>query len=390
MKRILIFTGKGGVGKTSVAAAHALRSAMEGKKTILVSTDMAHNLGDLFEKKIGHEEVKITDQLYALEVDPDYVCMNEFKSMMEAFQKFIESIGKDDQEIDSFTMIPGIDELFSLLKIQQLYEKSDYERIIVDCAPTGETLALLKFPELLCWYMDKFFPVEKIAMRVLSPVSKRLFQIQLPDGKAMSEIEKLYMELIKLQELLKNKEVSSIRLVTIPEKMIVEETKRNYMYMNLYNYNVDGIFINRVLPAEIDNPFFTDWLQIQRRYIDEIQTSFGQIPLYTIPWYDTDLLGLDSVKRICEDGLASSEDLFKVQSNLEGETYEQTENGYQLKLYLPYIEKDQVDVHLSGSDVILKIGNYKRNIPLPNVLRGLEVTYARFEDNRLCIQFEKE
>ena len=316
------------------------------------------------------------------------MCKSEFRHMMDAISKMISSLDKGDKELDSFTMLPGMDELFSLLKIQQLYVNSDYERIVVDCAPTGETLALLKFPELLCWYMDKFFPIGKIAMRILSPFSKKLFQVQLPDGKAMSDIEKLYVKLIELQELLKNKEVSSVRLVTIPEKMVIEETKRNYMYMNLYNYNVDGIFVNRILPTQIDNPFFKEWIQIQKEYLEEIKTSFDRIPIYYIPWYDTDLLGIDSVNRICEDAFKESKDLFAIKADLEGETYEQTEEGYVLKLYLPHVEKNQIDVRLSGSDVIVKIGNYKRNIPMPNALRTMNVTAAKFEDQTLNITFE--
>jgi len=204
----------------------------------------------------------------------------------------------------------------------------------------------------------------------------------------MSDIEKLYVKLIELQELLKNKEVSSVRLVTVPEKMVIEETKRNYMYMNLYNYNVDGIFVNRILPTQIDNPFFKEWIQIQKEYLEEIKTSFDRIPIYYIPWYDTDLLGIDSVNRICEDAFKESKDLFAIKADLEGETYEQTEKGYVLKLYLPHVERNQIDVHLSGSDVIIKIGNYKRNIPMPNALRTMNVTAAKFEDQTLNITFE--
>jgi len=388
MKRILIFTGKGGVGKTSVAAAHALKSAQEGHKTLIVSTDMAHNLGDLFNIPIGKEEVKVADYLYALEIDPNYIMENDFKNMMQAFKNMIASVNPDNAEIDEFTMVPGMDELFSLLKIQELYNNSDYERIIVDCAPTGETLSLLKFPELMSWYMDKFFPIGKVAVRILSPVSKSLFKIQLPDRHAMSDIEILYVKLIELQELLKNREVSSVRLVTMPEKMVVEETKRNYMYMKLYNYNVDGIFINRILPREIDNPFFEEWMTIQKKYIEEIETSFNEIPKYYIPWYDTDLLGLDAINRICEDVLNERIDLFEIKADIEGEQYKKTEKGYDLRLFLPNITKDAVAVNLSGSDVIVKIGNYKRNIPMPNSLRGMDVTGATFEESTLVIQFQ--
>ena len=389
MKRILIFTGKGGVGKTSVAAAHALKSSKEGKKTLIISTDMAHNLGDLFDMPVGKTEVRVAENLYALEVDVNDMMENEFKNIMQAFANLMGSFNQDGIEMDEFTMMPGMDELFSLLKIQEVYKKSDYERIIVDCAPTGETLSLLKFPELLCWYMDKFFPMGKLAMRVLSPVSKSLFKIQLPDKHAISDIEKLYLELIELQELLKNKAITSVRLVTIPEKMVVEETKRNYMYMKLYNYHVDGVFINRILPKDIDNPFFDQWVAIQKTYIDEIRHCFESVSQYQIPWYDTDLLGLDSINRICEDAFAGSDDLFDIREDVDGERYEATANGYAMKLYLPNISKDAVSVNLSGADVIVKIGNYKRNIPMPNTLRGMEVTSARYDEDTLVIQFEK-
>lgn len=388
MKRILIFTGKGGVGKTSVAAAHALKSAQQGQKTLIVSTDMAHNLGDLFNHPIGKEAVTVADNLDVLEIDPNYVMETDFKNLMQAFNNMIGSINPDGAEMDEFTMMPGMDELFALLKIQELYNDSDYQRIIVDCAPTGETLSLLKFPELMCWYMDKFFPVGKVAVRILSPVSKSLFKIQLPDRHAMSDIETLYVKLIELQELLKNKDVSSVCLVTIPEKMVVAETKRNYMYMKLYNYNVDGIFINRILPREIENPFFGEWITIQKKYIDEIEACFDQIPKYYIPWYDTDLLGLDAINRICTEVFTDSCELFAIKADIAGEKYAQTATGYELKLFLPNITKDAVAVNLAGSDVIVKIGNYKRNIPLPNSLRGMTVSSAKFDQSTLVIAFE--
>ncbi|WP_286946211.1 ArsA family ATPase [Acetobacterium sp. UBA5834] len=388
MKRILIFTGKGGVGKTSVAAAHALKSAQQGQKTLIVSTDMAHNLGDLFNHPIGKEAVTVADNLDVLEIDPNYVMETDFKNLMQAFKNMIGSINPDGAEMDEFTMMPGMDELFALLKIQELYNDSDYQRIIVDCAPTGETLSLLKFPELMCWYMDKFFPVGKVAVRILSPVSKSLFKIQLPDRHAMSDIETLYVKLIELQELLKNKDVSSVRLVTIPEKMVVAETKRNYMYMKLYNYNVDGIFINRILPREIENPFFAKWITIQKKYIAEIEACFDQIPKYYIPWYDTDLLGLDAINRICTEVFTDSCDLFAIKADIAGEKYAQTATGYELKLFLPNITKDAVAVNLAGSDVIVKIGNYKRNIPLPNSLRGMTVSSAKFDQSTLVIAFQ--
>jgi arsenite-transporting ATPase len=268
MKRIFIFTGKGGVGKSSVAAAHAIKSAKEGNKTLLVSTDMAHNLGDIFEVSLGKEPLQVAKNLDAYEIDPNFVMENDFSDMKESLCKLLPK--SDGNNMEDFGMLPGMEELFSLLKITDIYKEGTYERIIVDCAPTGETLSLLKFPELLSWYMEKLFPVGKVAVRLLAPITKQFYKIELPNKTAMNDIERMYLKLAELQELLKNRETTSVRLVTMPEKMVVEETKRNYMYMNLYNFNVDGLYINRILPKEIDNTFFEEWLQIQEKYISQL------------------------------------------------------------------------------------------------------------------------
>ncbi len=389
MSRIIIFTGKGGVGKTTIAAAHARKSEEQGKKTLLVSTDMAHNLSDLFEQSFGKEVTAISDKLDVLEIDPNYVMEHDFINIMMAFQNMISSSGIGLQNTEDITMLPGMEELFSLLKILDIYESDIYETIIVDCAPTGETLSLLKFPELMSWYMEKFFPIGKMAMRVLSPVSKKLFQVELPNKTAMSDIEKMYRKLIKLQELLKNREVSSVRLVTIPEKMVVEETKRNYMYMNLYNYNVDGIFINRILPQDINNHFFDEWLNIQKGYVEEINDVFNNCPIYSIRWYDTDLCGMDAIDKICKDVL-NHDDLFDIKEILPGETYEMSEDGYRLSVTLPCSKKDEINLHQSGTDIIIKIGNFKRNIPIPNTLRSYQIVSAKLEEQVLKIQFIKQ
>lgn len=387
MKRILIFTGKGGVGKSSLAAAHARMSALEGKKTLLVSTDMAHNLGDIFLQQLGKEAKEIAENLDALEIDPTYVMEHDFRDLMRAIMNLMNSEASGDA--DPVLMFPGMEELFSLLKILDIYESDVYQRIIIDCAPTGETLALLKFPELLSWYMEKFFPIGKVAMKVLAPISKRAFKLELPDKKAMNDIERLYARLFDLQNLLKDRETTSVRLVTIPEKMVVEETKRNYMYMNLYDYLVDGVYINRILPADVDNRFFDEWIQIQAGYIAELEETFGGIPIYRVPWFDTDLSGTEGIDRIVDNVLAER-DVFAIGGNLTGERYEQNDRGYLMCLVLPFAAKEEVDMHMSGTDVIIRIGNFKRNISLPNTLRKYTVTKAKLNDGELRIQFEKE
>ena len=385
MNRIYIFTGKGGVGKSSVAAAHAVKSAEEGKKTILVSTDMAHNLGDIFEQKLGKETYSYKDNLDIYELDPEYVMENEFSEFMDYIKKMLQTGG----DMDDLGMVPGMEELFALLKISDIQKSGKYDRIIVDCAPTGETLSLLKFPELLTWYMEKFFPIGKVGVRLLAPFSKKMFHVEMPNRNAMNEIEKMFLKLIELQDMLKNRDITSVRIVTTPEKMVVEETKRNYMYMNLYNFNVDGLYINRILPQDIDNRFFDEWVQIQKEYINILKDSFAALPIYEIPWYDEELKGEDNIRRIVY-GVLKDRDVFESKVITERESFAETETGYQLDVNIPGADKGDIDLFQAASDVVIKMGNFKRNIPLPNVLRTYVISGAKYEDGVLHVFFEKD
>lgn len=386
MNRIYIFTGKGGVGKSSIAAAHAIKSATGGKKTLLVSTDMAHNLGDIFERRLGKEAENVFPNLDIYEIDPEYVMENDFSSVMKYLGNLLSEV--DDYSLQDMGMMPGMEELFSLLKIADIYNNKRYERIIVDCAPTGETLALLKFPELLSWYMEKLFPIGKVGVRMLAPISKSVFKVEMPNKNAMNDIEKMYLKLVELQELLKNRDITSIRIVTTPEKMVVEETKRNYMYMNLYNFNVDGLYINRILPKDINNDFFNQWIMIQKEYITYLKESFSTLPIYEIPWYDEELKGEENIRRIVEDALSGNE-VFEVKIITERESFKQIEGGYQLDVFLPCADKSSIDLYQATTDIVIKTGNFKRNIPLPNILRNYTVARAKFDDGKLTILFEK-
>ena len=386
MNRIYIFTGKGGVGKSSIATAHAIKSATEGKKTLLVSTDMAHNLGDIFERRLGKEAENVLPNLDIYEIDPEYVMENNFSSVMKYLGNLLSEV--DDYSLQDMGMMPGMEELFSLLKIADIYNNERYERIIVDCAPTGETLALLKFPELLSWYMEKLFPVGKVGVRMLAPISKSVFKVEMPNKNAMNDIEKVYLKLVELQELLKNRDITSIRIVTTPEKMVVEETKRNYMYMNLYNFNVDGLYINRILPQNIKNDFFDQWIIIQKKYITHLKESFSALPIYEIPWYDEELKGEENIRKIVKDSLSGNE-VFEMKIITEKESFKQIEGGYQLDVFLPYADKSSTDLYQATTDIVIKIGNFKRNIPLPNILRNYVVAGAKFDDGKLSILFEE-
>jgi arsenite/tail-anchored protein-transporting ATPase len=390
MGRIIIFTGKGGVGKTSTAAAHGVKAAKEGMKTLIVSTDMAHNLSDIFMTEIKKEPIEIVENLWGLEIDPNYEMENYYGSIMEAMKKMLPiGNGKDIEDFEDIMVFPGMEELFCLLKIKELYEKNLYDLIIVDSAPTGETISLLKFPELFSWYMEKLFPIGKVALKVLRPISKIAFKIEMPDKKAVNDIERLYVMLTELQKLLKDREICSIRLVTIPEKMVLEETKRNYMYLNLYDFNVDGLYINRLIPEDIGNSFFDEWKRVQQRYLEEINSVFCNIPMYKIKWYEVDINGIEGLSRIALDSL-NVEGIFDVNKTSINEKFEKTDSGYKLEVYVPFADKQELDMYETGTDVVIKIGNFKRNIPCPNALKNYSISRAKFNKDYLQIYFEEK
>lgn len=387
MGRIIIFTGKGGVGKSSLSCAHAVKAAEEGRKTIIVSTDMAHNLSDIFEVQVKDEPVNVMKNLDALEIDPNHEMQINYGTISEAFKNALGSEKKENLDtLEDMVVFPGIEELFSLIKIKDIYDENIYDLIIVDCAPTGETLSLLKFPELFSWYMEKLFPIGKVALKVLRPVSKMAFKIELPNKKALNDFERLYVKLGELQNLLKDRDVCSIRIVSILEKMVLEECKRSYMYLNLYNFNVDGLYINRVIPKEADSSFFDEWKVIQNKYYEEYKSVFSEIPMFKIKWYESDINGIKGLKRICEDSLAY-ENIFDVLKKNYNDIFEKVEGGYKLTVNIPFADKEKFDLYRSNNELIIKIGNFKRNIPTPDVLNKYDVSKAKLREGKLIIDF---
>ena len=381
MGRIILFTGKGGVGKTSVAAAHAVRSAGEGRSTLLVSAEMAHNLGDLFQLETGGGIVKAGDSLFLLELDPYRLMRREFPHAVQALSDLLAGPDLSARPMP----LPGFDTLFSLLMIGKIYQEGTYERILVDCAPTGETLSLLKFPELLSWYMEKFFPVGKVITRVLAPAAKAKYRVKLPERKAMNEIQRLHRELAALQELLRDNSVCTVRLVCTPERMSVEETKRAFMRLHLYGYQTDGLYINRLLPALEENPFLSHWREVQRQYVGELEEVFAGQPIVRLPWYPQEVRGIAAVERM--GGALPEDGLFDVRVRTETEVYTPIDGGFRLHLRLPEAPGD-IRAECQGMDLYIEAGGAVRRIPLPDSLKGASAA-AVLEDGMLYIDLRQ-
>jgi len=374
------------VGKTSVAAAHALKSSKEGKKTLIVSTDMAHNLGDLFNIPIGKVEVEVADNLFALEIDPNYVMEKDFKNMMKAFGNMISSLNPENTEIKEFTMIPGMDELFSLLRIQELYNNSDYDRIIVDCTPTGETLSLLKFPEMFGNLIKTVLPMKRKAVKVAGPMVERIMKIPMPEENVFDDIELLNEKLYKLQSIMTNKEILSIRIVTTPERIVIKEAKRNFTYLHLYNYNIDAIIVNKVYPKQALEGYFSKWINLQEEGLKEIQASFSKIPVFTLMLQSKELVSekllLDAALQIFKDtdpaAVLFRDKIFEVKK---------ISDGYCFILNIPFANKADMVMGQKGNELMIQIKNEKRCFTLPDVLKNKTVQSAKYTDGQLSIKF---
>lgn len=380
MERMILLTGKGGVGKTSLAAAHAVASARDGKRTLLASMDAAHNLSDLFRCPPAPDPVEVAPNLEITEVDPGRVAEQEFADITAAIATLITQTS-DDQVLD----LPGFDPLFFLLRVHQLALSQRYDRIILDLAPTGETLSLLQFPELLTWWMERIFPLEKLAVRALRPLAKGVWGIELPNTRAMNDVERLHQRLHHMQTLLKDPTITSVRLVTLAERMVIEETRRSYLHLNLFGYSVDHVFVNGLYPPDEVDDFFHTWVTHQRHHMNEIEESFNHLPITRINRFNRDLLGLDDVAHLAE--LAIGPDAFQVRDDLTHERYVTVDDGYDLELPLPGATASDIDLNLTSSDLALRIGPIQRNIPLPITLRHHDVDGAGFRGDVLVIRF---
>lgn len=384
--RIILYTGKGGVGKTSVAAATALRCAERGYRTIVLSTDAAHSLADSFDLPIGKEPVELAPNLNAQEIDVLYQMDKYWGKVQEYFRSILQWRGVDELIADEVSVLPGMDELASLLQIVYLAESGKYDVIIVDCAPTGETLKLLSLPEVARWYLTHIFPVERMAMRFASPLMRSITDIPMPDDQVFETIKDLIQQLDRMHALLSNTITSSVRIVLNPEKMVIKEAQRTFTYINLYGFACDLIVNNRVLPDSVTDTYFSALKDAQARYGQMIHESFAPVPIFPLPFFDQEVVGMDMLRRAAQVlyGEADPAAVF-----YDGSPQEIVKNGkgYLLKMKLPFATKSDVHLTRAGDELAISVGNFRRNAILPRALAALEVQKAKMEDGKLVVSF---
>ncbi|MBM4467362.1 MAG: ArsA family ATPase [Chloroflexi bacterium] len=384
--RIILYTGKGGVGKTSVAAATALRCADLGYRTIVISTDAAHSLADSFDLPLGPEPTLVTDNLWGQELDVLYQMDKYWGNVQKYLATVLAWRGLDDLIAEELAVLPGMEELASLLQIVHLHDDCDFEVIIVDCAPTGATLQLLSFPEVARWYLEKIFPIERKAVQLSRPLIRAVTDLPIPDDELFDTIADLITQLTRMHDLLSDPQKASVRLVLNPEKMVIKEAQRTFAYLNLYGYLTDAVISNRLIPARVHDSYFDSWKVSHEKYSQMIEEAFSPLPILKAPLFGQEVIGLDMLRRMAES-IYGDDDPTKMYFVGRTHSVEKKDEGYILSLPLPFVEKQDLQLTRSGDELVVHIGNRKRNLILPRVLASLEVQSARFDEDTLVITF---
>ena len=384
--RIILCTGKGGVGKTSVAAATALRASELGYKTIVLSTDAAHSLSDSFDISLDGEPQLITPNLWGQETNMPQALKTYWDTIQGWMAALLAWRGVDEITADEMAIFPGMEELANLLYITNYSDTSEYDAVIIDCAPTGETLRLLSFPEMLRWWIEKMFPVGQAATHMLSPLVQLVSNIPMPSDEVFNSIKHLSGELNRIRELLTDPEKASIRLVVNPEKMVIKETQRTFTYLNLYGYHTDLIICNRLIPDEIKDPYFAYWKRNQSEYYSVIEQCFAPVPILALPLFEREIVGVPMLRAMGRS-LYGDDDPTKFFFHGQVQNIDHEDSNYTLNLSLPFTAKGDIGLVKNNDELIVQVGYFRRNIILPNILRGLDIVGAKLEDGKLKIRF---
>ena len=388
--RVIVHTGKGGVGKTSVSAATALRCAEQGLRTIVISTDTAHSLGDSLEAEIGPEPTPIRDNLWAQEVDARYSMDKYWGRIQKYMTALFTRQGVEDIVAEEVTILPGLEEGAHLLWINQYVTEGKYDVLIVDAAPTAETLRLLSLPDVTRWWFERIMTITRGAARILRPIGRVLGRTgeAIPDDDAWAQVNALFDTLDQVRRLLTDPSISSVRLVVNPERMVIKETQRTYTYLNLYGYAVDAIICNRVIPDEVTDPYFEMWKRNQRDNIAYIREAFGELPLFTAPMFGQEVSGAERLRHLADALWTGHQPEHKL---FDGTTHaiQEIGGGFRLTVPLPFADKADLDLYRSRDELTLRVGPYRRNIVLPYSLWDLEIKDAKFEHAALNITFAR-
>ena len=384
--RTILFTGKGGVGKTTVAAATALACSEAGFRTAVMSTDPAHSLADGFAVELGTAMTEVAPRCFATQLDATERMESSWGEIREYLREVFNWAGLDEVEAEELSVIPGLDEIFALTDITSFERSGEWDVLIVDCAPTAETIRFLSLPDIISWYMDRVFPLGRQVTRLVGPMVSRLANVPVAGDQVFGAAERMYHQLDGVREMLRDGGRSTVRLVVNPEKMVVAEARRTFTYLSLFGYRVDAVIVNRLLPDVIDDPWFDQWKRTQAMHVDAIVEGFQPIPILRAELADQEIIGVDRLS----DFAASFYGGHRPESVLfEGEVMRVVpeEAGLSLVLELPFAARHELEVTRTDNELFIRVGPYRRSVLLPDSLSRREITTATLSEGMLRVLF---
>ena len=386
--RTILYTGKGGVGKTSVAASTARACARAGRKTLVISTDPAHSLSDSLGTELGSEPAPAGTRLWGLQVSAQEEMERHWAGVQSWLGDLFLERGLDRISAEELTVPPGMDELFSLLRLRAAHESGDWEAIVVDCAPTGETLRLLSFPDVARWWIEKVFPLERQIISAAGPLARALLDLPVPTHAVFDDIRALSENLIALNGILRDRALATVRLVMNPEKMAISEAMRTFTYLNLYGYLTDAVIVNRVFPDEVGE-YFAAWRSVQQEHLELVSSAFAPVPVLCAPYFEQEVVGPEMLDRLGDSLFgAGGLDPSGILHDSVTQELEVSEREARLRLALPLANKADVALKKIGLELIIRVDGHKRTITLPSAMAGFQPTGATLEEGRLEVTFD--
>ena len=385
--RTILYTGKGGVGKTSVAAASARRCAAAGARTLVLSTDPAHSLADSLELDVGREPTPAGTRLWAQQVQAQEELERNWASVQEWLGGVLAERGVERIAAEELTVPPGADELFSLLTLKRHAEGDEFDVVVVDCAPTGETLRLLSFPDAARWWLDRVLGREHALLAAARPLARAFLDLSLPDERVVDDIQGLVRNLIAMHELLRDARRVTLRLVMTPDRMVVSESMRTFTYLNLYGYLCDAVVVNRVFGDDVGE-YFGAWRELQAEQLDQVRSGFAPVPVLRAPFFEQEVVGGEMLDRL-GDALFDGRDAAAVLHERLTQELRLDDGRAELRLDLPFVDKGDVSLKKIGSELVVRVDGQKRTIALPTALAGLQPTSASLAEGSLVVGFEE-
>ncbi|MEO0287978.1 MAG: TRC40/GET3/ArsA family transport-energizing ATPase [candidate division WOR-3 bacterium] len=381
--RIILFTGKGGVGKTTIAAATGVFLSEKKLKTLVISIDPAHSLSDVLEKEIGPEPTKIKNNLYAQEIDVYYSVQKHWKALKDYLKALFEWRGLDEIIAEEMSILPGMEEIAGFLWVDFHFRNKEYDVIILDSAPTGETLRFLSLPEIAEWWFRKIFPIQRKIVKTVRPALKKITDFPLPEEETYDDAQRLFDSLYSLHKIMQDPQISSIRIVTNPEKMVLKETQRAFTYLHLFGYPVDAVLINRI----IKDKNFNELIKVQKEYIQKLEEFFYPIPVFKIDFYKEEVIGYEKLLKFAQN-IYNDKDPSEIFYKDIPFEFKKKEKGYEIIFKLKNVPKGKVEIIQNLEEIVITIGNFRKYLYLPRNLMNYKAKGAKIDEEKLVIFLE--